>query len=366
MGISLPIKVGAVGCGAALEQLYLRPLRRLEKRGWLKVEVLVEPSERRRSWAAKAFPGTRIEADAKRAFEGRAIDLAILTSPPPFHGEHAKSAFESGAHVLSEKPLADKVVAGEQMLEHARLANRLLAVGMTRRFYPCLAQARQLLSSGKLGRVLKYSYREGGVYAWPITSTAPFRRETSGGGVLLDKGVHVLDFLYWLFGPGEIHENQDDSLRGGVEGNSVVKLRHGTVEGLMQLSWDQDLNSGFTISCENGEITMPIGPLHDLYLRRLGESWNRVPVEVNWASDMEAKGGSRGHPRIYYECIDFQLIQVLRAILHGESVPVSGSDGLIVLKSIERAYEIATPMAQNWLPPAEQDFARRNHWKVGS
>jgi predicted dehydrogenase len=248
------------------------------------------------------------------------------------------------------------------MLAQAHTRGRLLGVGMTRRFYPCLAEARRWLQEGRLGRLQSYVYREGGVYAWPVTSVAPFRRATSGGGVLLDKGVHVLDLLRWLFGPAQLVRSEDDAWREGVEGNSRVQLDHSGVAGEVQLSWDQDLNNGFVIRGDRGELMMPIGSLHDLFYRQQASAWQRMPTPVDWPSDLEPVSRRRGQARTYYECFDYQLIQMLRALVHGEPVPVCGEEGLATLQLIGTAYEQAASLRQPWLPAAEQQLATRRHW----
>lgn len=362
MAVFLPVRIGAIGCGAALEHLYEHPLRRLAKRGWLQVVALVEPSERRRSWAQQAFPEARVDADAAKVLAEARVNLTVITSPPPLHAAHAEIALNLGSHVLCEKPLAYTVAAGERMLAQARSKGRLLGVGMTRRFYPCLAEARRWVREGRLGRVHSYVYREGGVYAWPVTSDAPFRRATSGGGVLLDKGVHVLDLLDWLFGPARLVRSEDDAWKDGVEGNSLVQLDHNGVAGQVQLSWDQDLNNGFVIRGDKGELMMPIGPLHDLFFRQPISGWQRMPTPVDWPGDLEPASRRRGQARTYYECFDFQLIQMLRALVHGESVPVTGEEGLATLQLIGTAYGQTTSLPQPWLPDAEQQLGMRRHW----
>src|SRR5207253_244567 len=79
-------------------------------------------------------------------------------------------------------------------------AGRVLAVGMVRRMFPSLALAKELVEGGALGDDLRFVYREGSVYGWPVSTDAAFRRATAGGGVLTDVGSHVLDFLAAIFG----------------------------------------------------------------------------------------------------------------------------------------------------------------------
>jgi len=364
MSMKLPVRVGAIGCGAALEQLYLHPLRRLEKLGWIEVVGLAEPNPARQAWAKSSFPRARVGATVAEAFSGSGVQLTVISSPPPMHAEHAAAAFQCGSHVLCEKPLAGMSRAGARMMEQARAVAQLLSVGMTRRYYPCLGEARRWLAEGRLGKLKGYSYREGGVYAWPVTSSAPFRRETSGGGVLLDKGVHILDLLTWLFGAAELLESADDALVGGVEGNAFLRLQHGDCRGTMQVSWDQDLTNTFIIQGDRGELMMPIGPLVDLFERKPGQPWQRVAVRVTFPRDLSQPAQKAGAPGTYYECFEYQLIQMLRAIVLGEAVPVTGEEGLAVLELIEAAYERARPLVQPWLSAAEQSAVKQHHWNA--
>lgn len=362
MDFRLPLRIGLIGCGAAMQHLYYQPLRRLVRRRWITVEALVEPNEARQSWAKKAFPGALLGQDAATVLNQARVDLTIITSPPPLHADHARIAINLGSHVLCEKPLSDTVAAGAEMVGQAVSNGRLLCVGMTRRFYPCLAAARRYLLEGLLGRVVSYSYREGNVYGWPITSAGAFRRVTSGGGVLLDKGVHVLDLLGWIFGPGSFISSFDDSWHEGVESNSLINLSHLEVSGQIQLSWDQELNNVFTIRGDNGELMIPIGPLHDLFFRRNGFDWQRIPADSQWPSDLDFNGRNQGQPKTYYDCIDYQLVQMLRALAYEEPVPVSGDEGLVTLQLIQSAYDHTMSLPQQWLPPAEQQILLQRHW----
>lgn len=362
--MKLPINVVGVGCGAAMELLYSDALRQLQGKGWIKIVGLADASDDRRAWASRAFPRCRVFSDPADVYRDIHVGLSILTSPPPLHAAHLDIAMRNGSHVLCEKPLADSVVNGQRMILAATKRDRMLGVGMTRRFYPSLAEARSWIRDSKLGDIRSYSYTEGGVYSWPVRSTAPFSRETAGGGVLLDKGVHVLDLLSWLFGPADLMSSSDDSLSGGVEGNSIVRLRHGAVEGKIQLSWDQDLNNAFTIRGSRGDLMIPIGPIDAIFSRLKGASWERVQTSATWPCDMDLNGRADS-PRTYYDCIYLQLVQYLRAIVHGMAIPVSAESAMKTLMLIEEAYRSATWLEQDWLPENEQMEARKAHWRLG-
>jgi len=56
---------------------------------------------------------------------------------------------------------------------------------------------------------------EGNVYSWPVASDFFFRKETAGGGVLMDTGVHTFDMLLWFFGEISDLDYRDDAFGGG-------------------------------------------------------------------------------------------------------------------------------------------------------
>src|SRR5439155_24496506 len=121
-------------------------------------------------------------------------------SPPALHADHAVAALAAGSHVLCEKPMAIRAADAERMVAAATNARRSLAIGMTRRLATGLLEARALIAAGALGDGVRFVYRDGSVYDWPVSTNAPFSRATAGGGVLIDVGSHAIDYLSALFG----------------------------------------------------------------------------------------------------------------------------------------------------------------------
>jgi predicted dehydrogenase len=353
-----------LGCGAVFEFLYRHPLQRLAKSSWINVAALVDSKKERLTKAASFFPGARAYCSEAECFAQEAdVGLTIVLSPPVAHLQHSRVAVEHGSHVFCEKPLADTVESGTAMLAAAQERKRVLALGMTRRFYPAVKELRDLIQTGALGEDLVFSYRHGGVYNWSVSSPAPFLRESSGGGVLLDKGVHAIDQLIYLFGDGSVVSCVDDGTTRGVEANSVVELAFGAAIGIVHLSWDMPLNDEFVVGGTQAEVWAPIAEVDSIFLRErsLKQHWRKVELNSNWPLDLETSRGKRGRPRSHADCIYFELVQMLRCILLEEEPSCCAADGVAALRLIQSAYARAVPLVKPWLPSAEQTVEQQWH-----
>ncbi len=358
------ISVLLIGAGAVVEECYRAPLRRLEKAKAIRVLGVVDPNESRGRQIAAKFKRARSYSDCQAAFQNGSYDLAIIASPPGLHADHACVAFEHGCHVLCEKPMTTTVADADRMNAAAAKADRALGVAYPRRFYSNFADVARLVASGELGDELEFAYREGGTYGWPIATDAAFRRERSGGGALLDMGVHLLDQLTWIFGDPVVSRSFDDSFEGGVETNSLLSLTFPRARGIMQVSWEYPLNNGLWIRGALGEVMLDGGDIRT-YRRKTPQGWSLVPAETSWPAGLAPAGGKRRRPGNYLACFDAELIAMLRCILFGEALPVTGVQAARVQAAIEEAYERAEPLGCPWLPEDEQIAARAKHWKAG-
>ena len=351
-----------IGCGAVAEGLYAGALRKLESRGMAEVAGLVDPNPSRTAALQRLFRGAIAFKTPAEALEGVAPDLTIVASPPGHHAEHAVQALGAGSHVLCEKPMTTNVEDAERMVAAAREAGRVLAVGMVRRMFPSLALAKELVEGGALGDDLRFVYREGSVYGWPVSTDAAFRRATAGGGVLTDVGSHVLDFLAAIFGAPTVAGYADDAQADGVETNCRFDLGFRRADGTVQLSWSQPLVTGLQVVGSAGELRLEPGVLDAVRWRRRGGSWQTLVGVASSPIDLGAPPAI-GKPTTYFECMYHQLIRTLRAVRYGEPAAVTGEDGLLVVRTIEGCYRRAMPLDLPWLSAAEQAQARERHWK---
>jgi predicted dehydrogenase len=356
-----PVDLAIVGCGAVVETLYRSALTRLESRGVARVAALVDPNSERAASLKRHFPRARTFSTLGEALGYLTPGLTVVTSPPALHAEHTLEALRAGSHVLCEKPMAIASDDAERMAAAARDEKRVLAIGMIRRLYPGLADARALLAAGALGDEIGFIYREGSVYGWPVSTDAPFRRATAGGGVLTDLGSHVLDLLSALFGAPTVAAYLDDAQGDGVETNCQIELAFPKASGTVQLSWNQPLVTGLRVAGTDGELLLRPGPLEAVRWRRRGGSWEIGRNAATWPLDLRAQG-PRGTPRSNFDCMYLQLVQTLRAVAHRELVPVTGEQGLAIVRATEECYRQATSLRLPWLTAPEQAAANARHW----
>lgn len=188
--------VALIGCGAIAQGFYLPVLAK--HRGGFGSVWLVDPSAHARAAAASRVPSRQV---ARLADVPDEIHLAIVATPNNLHYPVALEAVARGAHVLIEKPFVIWPEDGRALLEAAAANHRTIAINQTRRLYPLARDLRRRISEGEFGALRAVSHREGTTLTWPFESGAGFARGAERSGVIMDFGVHVVDFYHYLLGP---------------------------------------------------------------------------------------------------------------------------------------------------------------------
>lgn len=122
-------------------------------------------------------------------------DGVVIATPSALHAEQSIRALEKGAAVFCQKPLARNTVETRLVLESARRADRLLAVDLSYRYTSAMRAVRDIVSSGQLGRVFAVDLVFHNAYG-PDKSWF-YDPLLSGGGCLMDLGIHMVDLLLW-------------------------------------------------------------------------------------------------------------------------------------------------------------------------
>jgi len=117
----------------------------------------------------------------------------------------AERALQAGAHVLVEKPAGVSSAQIDRLIECQRASGHLVKVGFNHRFHPGIARAAEEVHGGRHGELmhLRARYGHGGRVGYDREWRADPAR--SGGGELVDQGMHLLDLSHWLAGPLPFH-----------------------------------------------------------------------------------------------------------------------------------------------------------------
>jgi predicted dehydrogenase len=149
---------------------------------------------------ARTGGATLATDDWQKAIEHRGVDLVIVATTNDHLADIARAAVESGKHVLVEKPAARSVAELDTLIAAAGRHGALVRVGFNHRYHPALRRAHELVEQGALGEMLfvRGRYGHGGRIGYDREWRADPAR--SGGGELVDQGVHLIDLSRWFLG----------------------------------------------------------------------------------------------------------------------------------------------------------------------
>ena len=127
------------------------------------------------------------------------IDAVSVCTHPDTHAPVTIAALQSGRHVMTEKPMAVDLAAARAMVAASHAAKRILAVDFQTRFIRQTQTMKRFVDAGDLGEI--YFARARYVRRRGIPGRGAFHSKAeSGGGALMDIGVHILDTGLWLMG----------------------------------------------------------------------------------------------------------------------------------------------------------------------
>lgn len=287
-------------------------------------------------------------ADLDTALSAPPVDVVCVNSPNHLHAQHAIAAARAGKHVIVEKPLCLSLVEADAVLSAAQSAGVGLAYAENLCFAPLYRQARALLISGAIGRVLRARHCE--KHAGPYSPWF-WNVEEAGGGALLDLGCHSVECLRWLLGKPRITRvsaelrrvAHADKTRLEDDARVALELEDGT-QLIAESSWAHADKSESRLEVRGQGAVLEASLLGEsgLRLRQGDGDWERVAATET--------GDSAG----YVE----ELTHFLDCFRAGREPEESGHDGRAVLEILLAAYASAQRGEPVALPFDPGDVAR--------
>jgi predicted dehydrogenase len=255
------------------------------------------------------------------------IHLAIIATPNQLHFPLAFEALNHSAHVLVEKPFVIRPEEGKSLVEAAIAKNLVVAVNQTRRFFPIARVLRRRIQNGEFGSLKSIDHREGTKLTWPFESGAAFAPGAQRTGVIMDFGVHVVDFYHYLLQPrwtpiSAVH----DGFRG-PEGLAEIELQANDAPVSIRLSRYRTQENVARILFEHTEIAFDVYDSRTYTIR--GRSGTRTRV-VSTSAGLEENNHA-----------ELVLLNFLAAIDGREPAVCDAASSLPVIDILDKIYRCA-------------------------
>ena len=268
------------------------------------------------------------------------VELVDICLPHHLHYRAARSALEAGRNVLLEKPMAPTSAEAKDLLELARRKKVNFTVAENTRFVKAYQEAEKLLNEQKLGEIwLVRTIVCGSEVARLSNPSSWLTRRETGGGIILDAGVHTFYLMQWLFGGvKDIRAFTWSRVKGPqVEDNAVMigHLRNGA-EFQSQLS--------DTVMSPWNERLEVHGSKGSLFIDQL----NDPPARCNLGEDdydgARLEGVEYDPTGWKYSSIVEEVKDMVSSILEGRAPLVNPADCLEAVKVVEMALASASPL----------------------
>lgn len=262
------------------------------------------------------------------------IDAVYIASPVHCHKEHVFAAADAGKHILLEKPMGLNPDEAVEMLAYCKDCGIKLGVAFMMRFHGAHEEIKRIISDGGIGEVVS-AHAIFNTDSVVIPGKWRQTKAFSGGGAMMDMGIHCIDLLQYLTGlqtttvtaicGNQIHQYPDVEDAGTV----VMKMSNGAI-----FSVDANFNipyqaggSSFAIYGTKGSLTAS---------KTLGQTEIGV---VHYTSLDSAENGPTVIPYDGKNMYTKQIEAFSDAILFDNPAPVTAEDGLLDQKIVEAVYE---------------------------
>ena len=196
--------IAVVGCGRIANIAHLPALSQIEDaRIKYACDLIKEKAEK----AKTDFPKIEnVITDYKVALEDPEVDVVYVLTPNFAHYTVTMDALKAGKHVFCEKPITINYALSCEMAEEAEKQGKILNIGVCNRYHKSVEMLEQWNREGKFGNIYHVYCSFRAFRSIPGLGGAFTDKAQSGGGVLIDWGIHYLDLILYILGGAEIKQ----------------------------------------------------------------------------------------------------------------------------------------------------------------
>lgn len=320
------MRVGIIGAGL----MGYRRGRAIQTTGQGTIAIVCDTDEKRVADFARDFR-CGVTGRWEDVIGSSAVDAVIISVPNNIASTIVLAALDAGKHVLCEKPLGMNQEQAKKMYEYSQRASGVLGVGFNHRFHPGILRAKQLYEANMIGKciVIRGRYGHGGRLG--MEHEWRFQKEISGGGELLDQGVHLIDLARWFAGDFKevFCSAQTFFWDTELEDNAFVTMKNSTVTCQFHVSVTNWKNIfSFEVFGTNGFLSIEgLGGSYGLETLTLGKRKDEFGVPVIETHTFEVDTSW-----------DYEWSEFIKACAGEPSAIAGGFDGFAANSIIESAY----------------------------
>jgi len=271
------------------------------------------------------------------------VDAVYIASPVFCHRAQAMAAADAGKHILLEKPLGLTVAEAEEIAAYCRARGVKLGVGLMMRFSAYHQKMRELIAAGTLGEIVSMRAQ---LTCWYPDIPGAWRQDKalSGGGALMDMGIHCIDLLQYISGTRVSSLScfaQTQTFSYSTEDSAALLVK-------MDSGATAFVDANFNIPDEAAECRMEFYGTKGSLLARgtigqteSGEVILTAPEAVGGYDAAQERTAGVARP-IAVDCgnmYEKEITAFANAILTDTEPPIPAQDGIFVQRIVERAYE---------------------------
>jgi len=217
------MRVGIIG-GGAMGQHHTRIYSEMKN---VELVGICDVDKNRAETLAKAH-NTKPYFDHKELLR-QELDAVSVVVPTTLHARVALDVIESGTNLLVEKPIANTIENADIIIKAAHDAKVKLMVGHVERFNPAVLKLKEIIDSGRLGKIVSISSRRVG----------PFNPRIRDAGIIMDLGVHDIDVISYLYGRkiDEVYTIAGNNIHTFEDHASILLRCDTNLSGMVETNW---------------------------------------------------------------------------------------------------------------------------------
>ena len=280
-----PVVVAVIGCGRIANGSHFPALMELENvRIKYACDLILEKAEK----AKVDFPKVEeVITDYQIALADPEVEAVFVLTPNYAHYTITMDALRAGKDVLCEKPITVNYALSCEMAEEARKQNKLLNIGVCNRFHKSVVALAKMNAEGKFGNIYHVYCSFRSFRSIPGLGGAFTDKAQSGGGVLIDWGIHFLDLILFILGGAKLKNVTCDTYSEMAKDMKSYKYRS---------MWAED-----TSDVENG-----VNDVDDFVTGYIRTDKASISFNGAWAQNLDKKDmyidflGDKGGARLNY------------------------------------------------------------------